>query len=205
MAITDKNIHAIADKLLAEGITPTLALVRKALGGGSFTTISEGMKIWKAKQAEDEALKDIAESAPEGITERLSILGAEVWQVAQSLANERLKSEREALEVARTEYENSAKEAAELADLMSEEAEELKKELNEAKVSIEEEKAKGSNFERLKSDLLEKTNEQIALSIETVKEITKRLNEFETSNKHFIKDNDRLQEENDKLKIIKNQ
>ena len=44
MAITTQQIHAIADQLHEQGIKPTLAEVRKALGGGSFTTISEAMK-----------------------------------------------------------------------------------------------------------------------------------------------------------------
>ena len=50
MAITTPDIHAAADKIAAQGTTPTLAAVRSALGGGSFTTISEAMKEWKASQ-----------------------------------------------------------------------------------------------------------------------------------------------------------
>jgi hypothetical protein len=43
MAITIQDIHAAADKIADAGEAPTLAAVRKALGGGSFTTISEAM------------------------------------------------------------------------------------------------------------------------------------------------------------------
>jgi hypothetical protein len=44
---TTTEIHAIADRLAATGQRPTLAAVRKELGGGSFTTISEAMKDWR--------------------------------------------------------------------------------------------------------------------------------------------------------------
>ena len=49
MAITKQDILAVADALDAEGVKPTLAAVRKKLGGGSFSTISEAMKEWKAE------------------------------------------------------------------------------------------------------------------------------------------------------------
>ena len=51
MAITTADIHAAADRIAEAGQQPTLAAVRSALGGGSFTTISEAMKGWKAAQA----------------------------------------------------------------------------------------------------------------------------------------------------------
>ena len=51
MAITTADIHAAADRIAGAGQQPTLAAVRSALGGGSFTTISEAMKSWKAAQA----------------------------------------------------------------------------------------------------------------------------------------------------------
>ena len=40
MAITTADIHAAADRIAEAGQQPTLAAVRSALGGGSFTTIS---------------------------------------------------------------------------------------------------------------------------------------------------------------------
>ena len=50
MAITKKAIFDAADVLDAGGQRPTLAALRKAVGGGSFTTISEAMKEWWAGQ-----------------------------------------------------------------------------------------------------------------------------------------------------------
>lgn len=127
MAITKDQIFAIADDLDAAGQNPTLAAVRKALGGGSFTTISEGMTEWKAKKAAKE--QPLREPAPTVIAERLNELGADIWSMALELANGRLASEREALEGARIQLEAEKAEAAEMADLVT-------AELEEAKVSL---------------------------------------------------------------------
>ena len=88
MAITTQQIHAIADQLHEQGIKPTLAEVRKALGGGSFTTISEAMKSWRQDNQQEEQLRQV--ELPSGITERLQTLGADVWQTAVDIANDRL-------------------------------------------------------------------------------------------------------------------
>ena len=51
MTSTTARIFEIADELDAAGHNPTLASVRKALGGGSYTTISEAMGEWRARKA----------------------------------------------------------------------------------------------------------------------------------------------------------
>jgi chromosome segregation ATPase len=129
MAITAQDIHNAADQLVAAGENPTLAAIRKALGGGSYTTISEAMKEWKAKQQAD--LVEIREAAPQSISDKLESLGIEVWAVALEMANARLQSEREALEQARAEIEEEAAEAAGLADALNDEVEQLKTELEQ--------------------------------------------------------------------------
>lgn len=128
MAITHADIHAAADRIMSEGGTPTLASVRVALGGGSFTTISEGMKAWKATQ--QTAPAPMREAAPQAVSERMAELASEVWGIAQAMANNRLTSEREALEAMRCEFEQSQAEAAELADTLA-------AELDEARAIIE--------------------------------------------------------------------
>ena len=69
MAITASEVYAAADTILAAGQQPTLAAVRAALGGGSFTTISEAMKAWKA--AQQAAATPQREAAPAAVTDRL--------------------------------------------------------------------------------------------------------------------------------------
>ena len=132
MAITTADIHAAADRIVEAGQQPTLAAVRSALGGGSFTTISEAMKGWKAAQAA--AAAPLREAAPAAVTERMGELAAEVWGVAIGMANDRLASEREALEVARQEMEQAQAEAVELADQVA-------AELDAARAQIEQQGA----------------------------------------------------------------
>ncbi len=111
MAITTQQIHTTADQLQEQGIKPTLAEVRKALGGGSFTTISEAMKSWRQDHQEEAELRQV--DLPSGITERLHSLGADVWQTALDMANDRLAKEREALEGIKAKSQAETDEAQE--------------------------------------------------------------------------------------------
>lgn len=124
MAISKEQIFAVADELDATGQNPTLANVRKQLGSGSFTTISEAMNEWRAHQASQAA--PIREPAPQAVTDKLAVLGGDLWAVALEMAHTRLAAEREALETVRQETEAARKEAAELADQLTDELDEAK-------------------------------------------------------------------------------
>lgn len=119
MAITNQEIHAIANKITEEGGSPTLAAVRKAIGGGSYTTISDAMQEWRTKQQTSQVVTLIREAAPTVVGEKLTAFGGEIWVIALEMANARLKSEREALEKTRKDMEDSKKEAVDLADQIS--------------------------------------------------------------------------------------
>ncbi|MDS4055357.1 DNA-binding protein [Accumulibacter sp.] len=123
MAITKDQIFAVADELDANGQNATLAAVRKVLGGGSFTTISEAMTEWRERKAAKET--PLREPAPPSIADRLNEFGAELWSMALDLANRRLAAEREALDAARVQLEAEKQEAAELADQVTGELEAL--------------------------------------------------------------------------------
>ena len=126
MAVTTKQIFEIADQLDASGQNPTLALVRKELGGGSYTTISQAMNDWRARKAAKET--PVREAAPQAIAELLEQAGMEAWGHALQMADGRLAAEREGLEVARQELEVQRREAAELADQLSAELEAARQE-----------------------------------------------------------------------------
>ena len=121
MAITRDQIFAVADEIDAAGQNATLAAVRKALGGGSFTTISEGMTEWKSRKAAKDT--PLREPAPPALAQRLDEVGAEIWSGALELANGRLASERTALEGARLQLQADKAEAAEMADQVAAELE----------------------------------------------------------------------------------
>ena len=95
MAITREQILETASKLAEQGIKPTQTNVREALGGGSFTTISEVLREWRQEQDQTAQLQAVV--IPADITDRTNILVAQLWETAQTLANERLLKESESL------------------------------------------------------------------------------------------------------------
>lgn len=123
--ITFETVSTAADNLVANGEKPTLASVRTALGGGSYSTISPLLKQWREQQMIEKTSAPIIESAPEEVTEQAKNFGDKVWQVALELANARLATEREALEKTRLALEDERNEAAELSDSLAEELESM--------------------------------------------------------------------------------
>ena len=116
------DIHAVADQLAESGQRPTLAAVRKELGGGSFTTISEAMKSWRETQQEEHALTAV--QVPEAVSERLGQLQAALWQAAVGEAERRLTTEREALAQAKEDAAVAVSEAQEAVQTLETEAQE---------------------------------------------------------------------------------
>lgn len=137
MAITKTDIHNAADAIAAQGETPTLAKVRAALGGGSFTTISEAMGEWKASRQQQSVVTPIREAAPESITERLHGFAADLWASAMEKANGRLQEEREALDEARKKIEATLAETQELAAQVSADLDAAQAKIEEQTQAIE--------------------------------------------------------------------
>lgn len=127
MALNVDKIHAAADHIAAQGERPTLARVRKALGGGSFSTISEAMQSWRAEQAQEHALAEV--EVPDAINERVEQLKAAAWESAMAEAEKRLSAERAALEEAQTHAAGEVAEAQEAVQTLEEEAAERDREL----------------------------------------------------------------------------
>lgn len=174
MAITTAQIHTVADELAAAGKRPTLAAVRQALGGGSFTTISEAMNEWN--QAHRSNVTPIREPAPQAIGDRMATLAAEIWTVAMETANQRMQAEREALEATRAELEASKTEAAELADQMAIEIEQLKAALAATQDQLETERLNAAEknqtaaIAKHEAALHATTNERLNKDLETTRQ-----------------------------------
>jgi len=128
MKASKEQVFRAAEQLLKSGDKPTLAAVRGLLGGGSYTSIQEGLAEWKAHQSRRQAA---SEAAPASIAERLGAFGIEIWRLASEQATARLEAEREGLEQARAALELERLEAAELADKLAAEVEQLKAQLAE--------------------------------------------------------------------------
>jgi chromosome segregation ATPase len=165
---TTARIFEIADELDATGQNPTLATVRKALGGGSYTTISQAMNEWRAKKAAKET--PIREAAPQAIAELLEQFGMEVWGQALQLANGRLSAEREALEKVRQEIEAERQEAAELADQVSGELETARQEATNLREQLQAEQ----NTARTLGETLRERERDLAVATARTEEINTR-------------------------------
>ena len=135
MALTIQQVHNTADQLQGQGIKPTLAEVRKALGGGSFTTISEAMKSWRQDNQEEAQLRQV--DLPSSIAERLQTLGADMWQTAVDIANDRLVKDREALESIKAKAQAETDEAQEAVKTLEGEQADLLVQLDEVTATAE--------------------------------------------------------------------
>ena len=198
MALTKDQILQAADQLAAAGTTPTLAAVRAAVGGGSYTTINEALKEWKAKQ--QAAAMPLREPAPEGISKRLDEVGAEVWAIALELANSRLTSERGALEATRTQLENAQREATELADQLSAELEALQANYKEAVSDLQEASNHLEQANRERVTL----SRQLATTEARAEETTKRADDLKAELQHAHQDNTaQRQRHNQEIQALK--
>ena len=183
MALTKDQILQAADQLAAAGTAPTLAAVRAAVGGGSYTTINEALKEWKAKQ--QAAVMPLREPAPEGISKRLDEVGAEVWALALELANARLTSEREALETTRHQLETAQQEATELADQLSAELEALQTQHRQTSDDLQ---AASTTIETLRQENAS-LSRQLATTEARAEETTKRADDLKAELQHAHAEN----------------
>ena len=135
MAIHKEHIFEVANRLDAEGKNPTLVAIRKEIGGGSYTTISDAMTEWRVAKAAQEV--SVREPAPPALAQQVTSLGTEIWGAALDLANARLASERESLGTARAQLEAEKDEAAELADSLQVELEQEHVHAKEMKAQLD--------------------------------------------------------------------
>jgi chromosome segregation ATPase len=85
-----EDVQRAIDDLLARGEAPSVQKVREVLGTGSFTTISDHLREWRARR---EANQDVP--PPRGMPAALQELAEGLWKKAQESANEALAHYRE--------------------------------------------------------------------------------------------------------------
>lgn len=188
MAITKDQIFQVADQLTVAGESVTLAAVRKLLGGGSYTTINEALKEWKAKQHATNT--PIREPAPAAVATRIEELGADIWAVALELANARLTSEREALEATRQQLETAQQEATELADQLSVELEALQANYKEAVTDLQ---TASTHLEQARHEHAT-SSRQLATTEARAEETTKRADDLKAELQHAHATSQAMQE-----------
>lgn len=151
--LSNERIHEVADQLAAAGQRPTLAAVREALGGGSFTTISEAMKLWRKQASEHEQLQPLVEALPDVLQQAALTTAAAVWREAQALAASRLEAERQALAQAQETLEAEQAETVELVAL-------LERDLELSRTELADVVAKAADAEVVSSARITKTADE---------------------------------------------
>lgn len=130
MAINQDKVNEACTALEAEGKTPTLTAVREVLGEGSFSTLGRMVQVWKATKQQTVVSGVNATEAPESLLVAGGRMMTEVWAMAERMAGERLKAERQALEVEKAQM---AEELAAAYAELEEAREELKTKTRDAK------------------------------------------------------------------------
>lgn len=158
MMVTRKQVFAAADELVASNENPTLAAVRRLVGGGSYSTISAWMAEWRAQNLAQQA--PIREPVPSRIADQLAEVGAVLWASALSHASSRFETERTSLAEDRDRFEERMKEALVL-------AEGLTQELDESRVEVAALQKQTRDLERANKELLETLDQARALASES--------------------------------------
>jgi chromosome segregation ATPase len=85
-----EDVKQAIDALMAKGDAPSVQKIREVLGTGSFTTISDHLREWRARREER------TESLPaQGMPEPILQLAEGLWEKAQDAAGEALAEYRE--------------------------------------------------------------------------------------------------------------
>lgn len=177
MALTREDIWEVADRLDAEGKAPTLAAVRKALGSGSFTTISDAMREWHQRRKEKTDKAQEAGPVPPDLDETVRRFAQEVWVKATEIAKaEVLKLTREYAE-AKKEWDRERQELEAVAEDLSAALEECQAKADEAGAALADLAKRHAEAEAQVSALTEQARENEA-RIEELRQENQRLHDL---------------------------
>ncbi|WP_126448220.1 DNA-binding protein [Sulfuricystis multivorans] len=177
MALTKEDIWAVADRLDAEGKTPTLAAVRKALGSGSFTTISEAMREWRERK---KMVADRAQEAgpmPPDLDDAVSRFAQEVWVKATEMAKAEVAKLVHEYAEARKEWDNERQELEAVAEDMSSALDECHAQMEEDRAAFNDLVRQRVEMEALVIQLKEQVRENEA-RIEELRQENQRLHDL---------------------------
>ncbi len=177
MALTRDDIWAVADRLDAEGKTPTLAAVRKALGSGSFTTISEAMREWHQRRKEKTDKAQEAGPVPPDLDEAVRRFAQEVWAKATEIAKAEVLRLTSDYTEARKEWDRERQELEAVAEDLSTALEECRAKADEAGAELADLARRHAETEALVITLKEQARENEA-RIEELRQENQRLHDL---------------------------
>jgi chromosome segregation ATPase len=130
---TKETVFEAADKLVATSEKPTITRIRDIIGGGSPNDITAWMKEWRTQR---QKLSDAQKvPAPGSIRDQATLFLSEfvtsIWDTARTEADNKLKTERQALSDAQAELEQETSESLEMAENLNAENLGLKTKIQE--------------------------------------------------------------------------
>lgn len=198
MAITVEQIHAKASELHAQGIKPTQTNVRNALGGGSFSTISEALRTWRAEQDTNAQLAEVV--IPDEVMERTELLTAQIWDIAQKIANDRLTAKHEALDHAKALAQTELDEMTAVVTMLEQEQAELLKQVEVLEANAKELQAQNDELQTKADNLAVECshlNDKLTNEQNHSRELKTALDELTGENKSMIKEIAQLKTHNE--------
>lgn len=177
MALTRDDIWAVADRLDAEGKAPTLAAVRKALGSGSFTTISEAMREWHQRRKEKTDKAQEAGPVPPDLDEAVRRFAQEVWAKATEIAKAEVAKLASEYAEAKKEWARERQEIEAVAEDLSTALDECQVKADEARVALEDLARRHAETEAIVITLKEQAKENEA-RIEELRKENERLHQL---------------------------
>lgn len=153
---TKETVYEACARLAAEGVKPTLLLVRERIGGGSYTTVQRHLDAWLAEQAQ----AAVADPVPDEVTAIAEQAAQNIWAAANRQAQSQAHAIREAaqnkvaeisddLDIARKEIERLEGLAAQA----EERARQLEGRLQTAEAALVEARITASKCDDLQSRL----------------------------------------------------
>ncbi len=89
---SQEDIFSAADALVAAGKTPTLLALREALGGGSMSTLSQALTLWRQNRSGASMPEVSVPDLPLALKTLLDSIGRSFWSEAVALAGRDLQS-----------------------------------------------------------------------------------------------------------------
>ena len=150
---TQNEIHEVANEIESRGDKVTLAAVRSDLaerfggGGGSYTTISEALKVWRSARQKQEEVPEAP--MPEIVREAIELAGRKIHQAAAEVARTEIDAMKTALETKERDLNQERAEALALADQLGDEIAKLRAEKKDITEKLEGAQKSGAMAEAL--------------------------------------------------------
>jgi len=133
---SQEDIFSAADALVAAGKTPTLLALREALGGGSMSTLSQALTLWRQNRSGASMPEVSVPDLPLALKTLLDSIGRSFWSEAVALAGRDLQSIREQADKAAGESRQRLGELEEALAVLEQERDRLEESLSSLQTDI---------------------------------------------------------------------